>query len=508
MAAAGAPLGGRYQLVADSTGKIDILGSGAFGIVCRAVDLQQNTTVALKLIFKAPGEPLRVGGELVLQHIQPHANVVRLFDYYPSMSSTELPMTHLAESLDPERPFPKSVFRTFRNGRFVAPMDAIEIAVLVFECIEGKELFDWLMEDGPEWWHGRDAAMDRPAESDVRGVMAGLVRAVAHLHSMGVCHLDLKLENVKLAAAAAGVPPSERARLLDFGFAEAGPNIGQLRCGPCGTETYMAPEMHTALPYDGCKADVFALGVCLYTLANKSPPWKHTRMNVAPGTLDENREQMGAHFERFVRNAHCNVSNHMMGKSRFSSQLTDLLNSMLAPESARRLATASEVLAHPWFSGPQGAQTRARAAAEGDPAPMEEEPIYRGRLGDDDESDDDDKMEDDKEEAFALPPLLPRRRAAMGGSVWERPLEEERPEEHAASTGKRLVLGGGVWGLPSPREKVMAPVSGGVESTAHAAAHATGHAAAGSRPAPSQLHWALLAAAAFGALVAFSVRAR
>ena len=272
MAAAGAPLGGRYQLVADSTGKIDILGSGAFGIVCRAVDLQQNTIVALKLIFKTPGEPLRVGGELVLQHIQPHANVVRLLDYYPSMSSTELPMTHLAESLDPERPCPKSVFRTFRNGRFVAPMDAIEIAVLVFECIEGKELFDWLMEDGPEWWHGRDAAMDRPAESDVRGVMAGLVRAVAHLHSMGVCHLDLKLENVKLTAAAAGVPPSERARLLDFGFAEAGPNIGQLRCGRRGTETYMAPEMHTALSYDGCKADVFALGVCLYTLANKSPP--------------------------------------------------------------------------------------------------------------------------------------------------------------------------------------------------------------------------------------------
>ena len=154
MAAAGAPLGGRYQLVADSTGKIDILGSGANGIVCRAVDLQQDTTVALKLIFKAPGEPLqaRVGGELVLQHLQPHANVVRLLDYCPSMSSTELPMTHLAESLDPERPFPKSVFRTFRNGRFVAPMDAIEIAVLVFECIEGKELFDWLMEDGPEWW--------------------------------------------------------------------------------------------------------------------------------------------------------------------------------------------------------------------------------------------------------------------------------------------------------------------------------------------------------------------
>lgn len=508
---AGAPLGGRYQLVADSTGKIDILGSGAFGIVCRAVDLQQNTTVALKLIFKAPGEPLqaRVGGELVLQHIQPHANVVRLLDYCPSMSSTELPMTHLAESLDPQRSIPNTVFRTFRNGRFVAPMDAIEIAVLVFECIEGKELFDWLMEDGPEWWHGRDAAMDRPAESDVRGIMAGLVRAVAHLHSMGVCHLDLKLENVKLTAAAAGVPPSERARLLDFGFAEAGPNIGQLRCGRRGTETYMAPEMHTALSYDGCKADVFALGVCLYTLANKSPPWKHTRMNVDPRSLDENREQMGAHFERFVRNAHCNVSNHMMGKSRFSSQLTDLLNSMLAPDPARRLATASEVLAHPWFSArPQGAQTRARAAAEGDPAPMEEEPIYRGRLGDDEESDDDDKMEDDNEEAFALSPLLPRRRAAMGGSVWDRPLEEERPEEHAASTGKRLVLGGGIWGLPSPREKVLAPVSGGVDSTALAAAHATGHAAAGFGPAPSQLHWALLAAAAFGVLVAFSVRAR
>jgi hypothetical protein len=87
-----------------------------------------------------------------------------------------------------------------------------------------------------------------------------------------------------------------------------------------------------------------------YTLANKSPPWKHTRMNVAPGTLDSYGESIGLHFERFVRNAHCNVSNHMMGKSRFSSQLTDLLNSMLAPDPARRLTTASEVLAHPWFS--------------------------------------------------------------------------------------------------------------------------------------------------------------
>ena len=96
----------------------------------------------------------------------------------------------------------------------------------------------------------------------------------------------------------------------------------------------------------------------------------------------------------------------------------------------------------------------------------------------------------------------------MGGSVWERPFEEERPEVHAASTGMRLVLGGGVWGLPKPKENVLARGSGGVESTAHAAAHATGHAAAGSRPAPSQLHWALLAAAAFGVLVAFSVRAR
>ena len=502
MAAAGAPLGGRYQLVADSTGKIDILGSGAYGIVCRAVDLQQDTTVALKLIFKAPGEPLqaRVGGELVLQHLQPHANVVRLLDYCPSMSSTELPMARLAESLDPRSSIPNTVFRIFRNGRFIAPMDAIEIAVLVFECIEGKELFDWLMEEGPEWWHGRDATCNRPAESDVRGVMAGLVRAVAHLHSMGVCHLDLKLENVKLTAAAAGVPPSERARLLDFGFAEAGPNIGQLRCGRGGTVTYMAPELHTAQSYDGCKADVFALGVCLYTLANKSPPWKHTQVNAGP--------RMGDHFERFVRNEHCNVSNHMMGRNRFSSQLTDLLNSMLAPDPARRLATASEVLAHPWFSGPLGAQTRARAAAEGHPAPMEEDPVYRGRLGDDDESDDDDNVEDDEEEAFTQQPLQPRRRAAMGGSVWERPFEEERPEVHAASTGMRLVLGGGVWGLPKPEENVLARGSGGVESTAHAAAHATGHAAAGIGLAPSPLHWALLAAAAFGVLVAFSVRAR
>jgi protein-serine/threonine kinase len=68
-----------------------------------------------------------------------------------------------------------------------------------------------------------------------------LVRGVAYMHSMGVAHRDIKPENLLLNEEG-------QLKITDFGVSnlvveEGGP---QRKCrGLCGSEPYMAPEVHT-----------------------------------------------------------------------------------------------------------------------------------------------------------------------------------------------------------------------------------------------------------------------
>lgn len=48
--------------------------------------------------------------------------------------------------------------------------------------------------------------------------------------------------------------------MIDFGLASE----NQLCKDYCGTPAYMAPEIFLKRPYDGKKADIWALGVILY----------------------------------------------------------------------------------------------------------------------------------------------------------------------------------------------------------------------------------------------------
>jgi hypothetical protein len=181
------------------------LGSGGFGTVYRAWDERLERDVAVKVI-ELQGQPL----DRVLREAQAvarlnHRSVVTLYE--------------LGE-----------------DGRR---------AYLVSELVEGATLADL----------ERDAGL---SDRDVATAASDLCAALAHAHSRGVVHRDIKPQNVLIAAEDRG------AKLMDFGIARVLDGSGITATGDIvGTLAYMAPEQaegETAGP----PADVYSLALTLY----------------------------------------------------------------------------------------------------------------------------------------------------------------------------------------------------------------------------------------------------
>mmetsp|Transcript_36214 Transcript_36214/g.94056 ORF Transcript_36214/g.94056 Transcript_36214/m.94056 type:complete len:358 (+) Transcript_36214:264-1337(+) len=110
-------------------------------------------------------------------------------------------------------------------------------------------------------------------EDDARTIMRSVLGALKHIHSHGIAHRDLKLENLLLAE------PHDLSRivLIDFGLAT---DMTDNPCGSaCGTPMYVAPEVisdvdsRTGLSRYGCGCDVWSAGVVLFMLLSGSPPF-------------------------------------------------------------------------------------------------------------------------------------------------------------------------------------------------------------------------------------------
>lgn len=98
-------------------------------------------------------------------------------------------------------------------------------------------------------------------------ILAQLVRAIAHVHMMGVMHRDLKPANVFLTTEGA-------VKLGDFGVAKvmAGTTaLGQMTC--VGSPTYMAPEVVGGEMY-GHACDIWSLGCIFYELCALKKPFE------------------------------------------------------------------------------------------------------------------------------------------------------------------------------------------------------------------------------------------
>lgn len=104
-------------------------------------------------------------------------------------------------------------------------------------------------------------------------IVVQLFEAVARLHQLDIAHQDLSLENILLTDDVSG---GLQVKLVDFGHAAISRRSkpGQRLPGKAG---YRAPEMYTHAEYDRFSADVFSLGVVIYTMAVKDYPWSSTQ---------------------------------------------------------------------------------------------------------------------------------------------------------------------------------------------------------------------------------------
>ena len=97
-----------------------------------------------------------------------------------------------------------------------------------------------------------------------------IAEALGYAHRQGVIHRDIKPANILLTSRE--VYGTERPRITDFGIAKLAASeittTGQL----LGTPSFMPPEQFTGAPIDG-RADLFSLGVILYSLATGEQPF-------------------------------------------------------------------------------------------------------------------------------------------------------------------------------------------------------------------------------------------
>lgn len=105
----------------------------------------------------------------------------------------------------------------------------------------------------------------------VLSAAAQVAQALAHAHSMGIVHRDIKPGNVIVHW------PSRSLKVTDFGIAR-GDDAQATRTGVVlGTPAYLAPEQLAGARPDP-RTDLYALGVMLFELCSARRPFESTAM--------------------------------------------------------------------------------------------------------------------------------------------------------------------------------------------------------------------------------------
>ena len=178
---------------------------------------------------------------------------------------------------------------------------------IVMEYCKKNTLYQHISENGP------------PSENECRTLFKNIVESVAYLHSKNLAHRSISLESFLI---------NEKGEIKLSSFKTAHQIIPhQLLVTQCGSPLFAPPEVIRNQPYDGEKADIWALGIILYSMFVGNLPWNESN----PSKL---------------------LSKIAVGEyeipSNASPLLADLISMLLEMNPSRR-PSALDILRHPWF---------------------------------------------------------------------------------------------------------------------------------------------------------------
>lgn len=158
-------------------------------------------------------------------------------------------------------------------------------------------------------------------DSEAKHLFGQIAAAIKYCHSKNITHRDIKLENVLLDET------KNIVKLIDFGFSTWIPNDKKIKIF-WGTPSYMAPEIVSKQEFWGPPADIWALGVLLYTLLWGKFPFK--------GKSD-------AELYSKINNWQLEIPEHVSYAARW------LIEKCLTVNPNSRI-TASEICKDPWLT--------------------------------------------------------------------------------------------------------------------------------------------------------------
>ncbi len=199
---------------------LEVIGRGGMGVVFKAMDMNLEKLVALKMI-----DPFLSRDDNFLQRFKTEARALA------RLENQNIVGVH--------------ALRETEYGLF-----------MVMEYVSAKTIAEWLKEKG------------RFNAPETIAIGSQIINAIRHAHKVGVIHRDIKPNNVLLNE-------DGTVKVMDFGLAKViqeGGTQNTVTHAAAGTLYYMSPEQVKGLKNVDKRSDIYSIGMTLYEmLAGRTP---------------------------------------------------------------------------------------------------------------------------------------------------------------------------------------------------------------------------------------------